>query len=105
MWIQNVRALGFGALEDGASLDFSPGMNVVYGVNEAGKSTWQTALMVAICGYRKKAGRAGADRRAIERYQPWGGGNWGVAADIWCGSDGYRIHRNLHTGNCTISDL
>src|SRR4051812_29786172 len=105
MWIRKIQSLGFGALNDGETLEFAPGLNVVYGLNEAGKSTWHTALMVAICGFRRKAGRAGPQQRAIERYQPWGGGPWGIAVEIGCGTDGYRIQRDLQTGHCTISDL
>src|SRR4051794_13469544 len=105
MWIRKIRSLGFGALHDGDTLDFDSGLNVIYGRNETGKSTWHTALMVAICGFRKKSGKPGPQQKAIERYQPWGGGAWGVAVEIGCGEDGYRIQRDLLTAHCTVSDL
>lgn len=105
MWLKHVRSLGFGALKEGEALDFEPGLNVVYGRNEAGKSTWHTALLVGICGFRRKAGRPGPQQRAIERYQPWDGGHWGVALDICLEKNGYRISRDLVTGGCTVADL
>ena len=60
MRIERVVAHAFGPLID-ATLDLAPGMTVVYGPNEAGKSSWHAALYAGLCGVRR--GRGGADRR------------------------------------------
>ena len=38
MWIERVTARAFGALRD-QSLELGPGLNVIFGPNEAGKTT------------------------------------------------------------------
>ena len=65
------------------SLDLAPGMTVVYGPNEAGKSTWHAALYAGLCGMRRARGRArGEDDRFAERHRPWTGDGWGVRVRI-----------------------
>ena len=91
MWFESVRAHPFGPFRD-ATLDLSPGMNVLYGPNEAGKSTWHAALYAGLCGVRRGpgAGRA-ADRRFRNRHRPWdAGGAWAVSALVAL-ADGRRI--------------
>ncbi len=55
-----LRIDGFGALA-GRTFEFGPGLNVVVGANEAGKSTLAAAIIASLYG---------ADRRR-EHYRPW----------------------------------
>ena len=43
MRFESVTAHAFGPFED-QTKEFGPGMNVVHGPNESGKSSWQAAL-------------------------------------------------------------
>ncbi|BDV43550.1 nuclease SbcCD subunit C [Geotalea uraniireducens] len=63
LWISGLHLPAFGRFR-GADLVFQPGMNLVYGRNEAGKSTILAAIAGTIFGIR----------RDKERYVPWDGG-------------------------------
>ena len=81
MRFESVRAHPFGPFDD-STLTLAPGLNVVYGRNEAGKSTWHAALYAGLCGLRRRKGGLRADeRRFQERHQPWDGtGEWAVSS-------------------------
>ena len=82
MRFDSVTAHAFGPLV-GETLDLSPGMNVVYGPNEAGKSTWHAALYAGLCGIRRGGGQRKEDRDFADRHKPWNGGDvWEVGAVI-----------------------
>ena len=81
MRFESVKAHAFGPFRD-KTLKLSPGMNVVYGPNEAGKSSWHAALYAGLCGRRRDRKR---DKVAkfVERYRPWDGDtSWDVGAII-----------------------
>jgi exonuclease SbcC len=71
MRIQRVVARAFGPFVD-RTLELAPGMTVVAGPNEAGKSSWHAALRLAITGLRRGKGPGTAAERALaERHRPW----------------------------------
>ena len=71
MRIQRVIARAFGPFRD-EELELAPGMTVVVGPNEAGKSTWHAAMRLAITGIRRGRGRATAADAAVEaHHRPW----------------------------------
>lgn len=63
LWITSVQLPAFGRFR-GAEFSFRPGMNLVYGKNEAGKSTLLDAVAGTIFGFRREK----------ERFVPWDGG-------------------------------
>ena len=82
MRFESVTAYAFGRLRS-ETLTLTPGMNVICGPNEAGKSTWHAAIYAALCGMRRGRGRArteDTDFRA--RHKPWDGGGWEGGATI-----------------------
>ncbi len=79
MWIERVTARAFGGLRD-QSLELGPGLNVIYGPNEAGKTTWHAAIRMALTGVRRGRGqlhqgslRARGPAPAVGRPRPMGG--------------------------------
>jgi exonuclease SbcC len=71
MRIQRVVARAFGPFQ-GRTLDLAPGMTVVAGPNESGKSSWHAALRLAITGVRRGKGPGtAAERQLAERHRPW----------------------------------
>jgi hypothetical protein len=72
---------GFGAFRD-RKVDLAPGLTVVFGPNEAGKSTWHAAAYAALCGMRRGRGQGRDDRAFEERHRPWEGGPWRVGAIV-----------------------
>jgi hypothetical protein len=66
-------------------------MNVVYGPNEAGKSSWHAALYAGLCGRRRARGTQKRDAEFAERHKPWDGDtSWDVGAIISL-DDGRRV--------------
>ncbi len=90
MIIESVRADGFGPLA-GETLALAPGLTVVIGDNESGKSSWHGAIFAALCGRRRARGRPSAqEQRFIDTHQPWSGAPWSVTGVIAL-DDGRRI--------------
>ena len=81
MRFESVRAYAFGPFRN-KTLELTPGMNVVYGPNEAGKSSWHAALYAGLCG-RRRGRRKDKVAKFVERYRPWDGDtSWDVGAII-----------------------
>ena len=79
MRIERVTGHAFGPFT-GESLDLAPGLTVVSGPNEAGKSSWHAAIRAGICGVRRGRGAGTKVESAFEdRHRPWDGdGRWAV---------------------------
>ena len=81
MRFESVNAYAFGPFRN-ETLELAPGMNVVYGPNEAGKSSWHAALYAGLCG-RRRGRRKDKVAKFVERYRPWDGNtSWDVGAII-----------------------
>src|SRR5207244_8087137 len=79
MRITHVVARAFGPFH-GERLDVAPGMTVVTGPNESGKSSWHAALRLALTGLRRGRGRAtAADAALSAQHRPR------AAPDDWDG--------------------
>ncbi len=68
MKILSLYIEGFGKLEN-LSLSFSDGLNVIYGQNEAGKSTLHNFLKSMLYGLDRKG--SGTKQDAYHRFRPW----------------------------------
>ena len=107
MRFESVRAHPFGPFHD-ETLSLTPGLNVVYGPNEAGKSTWHAALYAGLCGMRRRKGAPSVeDRQFRDRHRPWdGGGAWAVSAVVAL-EDGRRVELRQDLASkvdCSASD-
>ena len=60
---------GFGKFHD-TFLSFEDGLNIVYGKNEAGKSTIHTFIRGMLFGIERQRGRA-AKNDLYSKYEPW----------------------------------
>jgi uncharacterized protein YhaN len=79
MWVERIEIGGFGRLHD-LQLELGEGLNVVTGLNEAGKSTLHQAIATGLFGVFASTDRRKeheAERRR-ERYAPWDGGAYGL---------------------------
>ncbi len=88
MNIERVVARAFGPFR-GEELKLSPGMTVVSGPNEAGKSSWHAALRMALTGLRRGKGPGTAAERSLaERHRPWDDPDrWAVEARLRLADD------------------
>jgi DNA repair protein SbcC/Rad50 len=90
MRIEKVVAHAFGPLDE-QILEPAPGMTLVYGPNEAGKSSWHAAIYAGLCGVRRGKGQPLiADREFRDDHKPWDGDRWDVEVLVRL-EDGRRI--------------
>lgn len=87
MRVAETRIEGFGRLAN-LSLRFSPGLNLVFGPNEAGKSTLQEALLALLYGFEAEG--------AAAPFKPWGAAAF-AGSLIYALDDGhaYRVTRRF----------
>lgn len=82
MRIDAVRAAAFGPFA-GETLELAPRMNVIFGPNESGKSSWHAAIYAGLCGMKKSRGQPTRDDRDFaNRHRPWRGTTWRVTAVV-----------------------
>ncbi|HXH07680.1 MAG TPA: AAA family ATPase, partial [Vicinamibacterales bacterium] len=80
MWIEELRIRGFGRLS--GHWRFAPGLTLVIGRNEAGKSTLHDAIVRALFGFSRNERRRndGVSRKDARR--PWTGGEFALTAVV-----------------------
>ena len=69
MIIKRVAIKNFGKIHN-KSMEFSPGINVLYGENESGKTTTHVFVKSMLYGIQRQRGRA-ARKDAYTIYLPW----------------------------------
>ena len=108
MRIEAVHAAAFGPFID-RRLELAPGMTIVFGPNESGKSSWHAALYAGLCGMRRARGRPRKEDEQFDaRHRPWDAKqDWRVQVTIAL-HDGRRIelHQDLaDLVDCRATDL
>lgn len=97
MWIKELQIKHFGKFTNKV-IEFAPGINLVYGENESGKSTVFSFIRGCLYGIRKQRGRA-AKKDEYSHYQPWDNGNY-YAGNLRfvCGDKVFRLERDFVSG-------
>lgn len=106
MEIKELRLNHFGKFNN-KTIPLKSGLNLIYGENEAGKSTIHTFIKGMLFGIEKQRGRASKDDTYL-KYQPWDTpGAYSGSMDIEAEGKTYRIIRNFdkNTKSCTIIDI
>lgn len=95
MIIKRLRIKNFGKIHE-KTLELSPGINVLYGENESGKTTVHTFMKGMLYGISRQRGR-GAKNDVYATYEPWE--NPAVyGGTMWFESGGrtFRLARNFY---------
>ncbi len=101
MQIKNIQISGFGKLKN-VNIDFSNGINLIKGKNEAGKSTLADFIRVVLYGISKnKNGKAYSD---YEKYLPWGNGDFSGKIEYELDGKTYSLRRDFSKNKVTIYD-
>ncbi|MHA2621536.1 MAG: ATP-binding protein [bacterium JZ-2024 1] len=79
MKIHRLLISGFGCLRD-LKLEFSPGLNVIFGKNESGKTTLSHLLRAMLKGFPGWAREM--EPQEITAYQPWNGGPYSAQISV-----------------------
>ncbi|MGN0204832.1 MAG: ATP-binding protein [Coprococcus sp.] len=95
MIIKQLNLDHFGKFHD-TEIHLEPGINVVYGANESGKSTIHSFIQCMLFGAERLRGR-GSGRDIYSRFQPWdGGGSYEGRMNFDYQGKSWRIVRNFH---------
>ncbi len=70
MRLRRIGLEGFGCLRN-FEAEFAPSLNVIYGLNEAGKSTLQQAICAMLYGFFEGERSKPDEKRRHERFRPW----------------------------------
>ena len=107
MRFESLTAYAFGPFagpSGGKTLRFAPGMNVVHGPNESGKSSLHAALYAGLCGQRR--GRQTNEEKDFrDHHAPWDVAEWDVAAVVTlAGGKRLELRHNLISRTCHVVD-
>ena len=98
MRLLNLHINGFGKFQD-QDISFEKGLNVVYGKNEAGKSTLHTFIRGMLFGIDKQRGRASRND-LYSKFEPWAGsGTYEGWLRLESLGEIYRIERRFQKKN------
>lgn len=93
---------GFGKFHD-RTISFEDGINVVYGKNEAGKSTLHTFIRGMLFGIQPQRGRA-SKNDLYNKYEPWeNSGTYEGSLRLEHGEHIYRIERRFQKNRKELS--
>jgi len=95
MWIKQAHIIGFGQWQD-QIFDFSPDMQVIAGLNEAGKTTLHQFIRRMLFGFPQAKGRK------VNTYEPINGGPYGGSLTFVVDEIPYILSR-LGRTNTTVS--
>jgi uncharacterized protein YhaN len=101
MQVRTLRVHGFGRLAD-RDFQLGPGLTIVHGPNEAGKSTLHAALTASLMGLVPGGRRNPSVTAVVERYRPWTHDRYGSRLDLES-SEGRRLRLDWDFGRWTFS--
>ncbi len=70
MLLEKISINAFGKLFQ-ISLEFHPGFNLIYGPNEAGKTTLQQAILHLLYGFYQSSRATAQETTLLNRFKPW----------------------------------
>ena len=95
MRIKKIRIRNFGQFHN-REFTFAPGLNVVYGENESGKTTLHTFLVSMLFGLEKSRGR-GAKQDVYTKYEPWNSASfYSGEMEFEVGGKDFGLERNFY---------
>lgn len=96
MKLLNIKLNGFGKLVN-REFQLAPGLNLVFGPNEAGKSTLQRAILSALYGFFDDGSITAAKRAVLAGFEPWQASAPYALSMTFVLDDGkkYEVHRTF----------
>jgi DNA repair exonuclease SbcCD ATPase subunit len=104
MRVERLTVSGFGKLA-GSRLELGPGLTVVHGPNESGKSTTHAALRASLFGLAAGGRRTRDESAAIERHRPWSEPRYGAVLELADGAGRrLRLEWDFDRGRYALRD-
>jgi DNA repair exonuclease SbcCD ATPase subunit len=104
MFLKKVAIKNFGRFKD-REISFDDRMNMVFGLNESGKTTLNWFIRGMLYGLEGGKVRKGGLLPPSRRYEPWNGESYGGYLEyVLDNGDWYRIERDFSTGTTTVYD-
>lgn len=105
MKIQNLLIEGFGKFSN-MELNLGGGLNVIYGKNEAGKTTLKTFIYGMLYGFLKSGLKVKKYEAAYEKYRPWQVDQKYAGELVYTLSSKqrFRVKRDFNLGTVTVVD-
>jgi uncharacterized protein YhaN len=98
---ERLSVAGFGKLSN-REVRFGPGLTIVHGPNESGKSTTHAALRASLFGLTAGGRRVPAETAMIERYRPWAGARYASTLEL-VAADGRRLRLEWDFDRCRFA--
>ena len=92
MKIDSIYIESFGKFKN-YKLDFKDGMNIIYGDNEAGKSTIMAFIEMMFYGRTAQEKSTDVGKSLRKKYAPWDGSAMCGELEFSYGGRSYRIHK------------
>lgn len=104
MYIEKLEIRGFGKVKD-LTLNFTKGINIIFGCNESGKTTIQHFIKGMLFGLRGGRPLKGEGIVPLKRFKPWGSNYFGGAVQ-YCLDNGcrYRVERDFDSNTIKVFD-
>ena len=101
MYIKRAQLDNFGKFYQ-KTIHFSPGLNVIYGENESGKSTLHSFLVGILFGMEKSRGRS-SQGGAYQHYEPWNVASYYTGSLDFCVAEkNFTLERNFYYKEKTV---
>lgn len=99
MKLEKIIINGYGKIND-LKVDFTDGLNIVFGPNESGKSTLQAFIKAMLYGQKKGKTDGFIEK---DRYRPWNGGPYGGFLEYTLDDlNRFRVWRDFSTGQVKV---
>lgn len=100
MLLTKLKLNYFGRFQN-KEIELKPGINLIYGENEAGKSTIHTFMKGMLFGIERMRGRGASSKEDLyTKFLPWDyPGAFGGQMDIMLGDKEYRLLRSFHAND------
>jgi DNA repair protein SbcC/Rad50 len=102
MWVERIVIEGFRGLQ--GTFSFVPGLTVVVGPNEAGKSSLHEALVRLFCGFSKSERRRNRGPSLRDRLAPWDGRRYALSGRLRDGDHLYDVSWDFETHTVQLTD-
>ena len=101
MILNKLSIKGFGKLKN-VNIDLKPGLNIIYGENESGKSTLLAFIKGIFYGLDKKQKKS--DTLEFDRYEPWNSQVFAGMIEYNIDGTEYKVGRNFSEDKVSVCD-